>query len=494
MGKKVAAACTILVATMVSALAGCSSDSGDTAKGNSGSADSAASSKPVTINFWGRWPEVTGVMNETIAEFQKKYPNITVKYTDVPSVQYVAQVQTALSGQDLPDIFGYTPSIPTYQLTALDAIMPLNDVIPEDKRKQYYDGTWSEGYTTMKGNIYAIPIFNPLRPSFAMYYNKEVLKSAGLTEKDIPKSWDQLYDFSKKVKENTNGQAYGVVVGIKPTTYMSSILVQMATSVTPEVIPDSLGPFNYKTGKYEFNSPGIIQTLQMFKKLQDEKLLHPNSLVMSAREGTALMEGGKVALVLDGVYFASQMQKDKLANYGVAPLPTFDGKPQYNHFYGESKVSLHVAKTTKNPKEVKLFLQFLADNLYPKLVSSGIEYSPIPSINENTKVNHPVAEQALKIQSKNFVLIPRPFQKNAETIKVATEMSGKMPKTTLSDISEGYLTGQIKDLKQALDQLTNDSNKVFSDALKKVQSSGAKVSESDYIFPDWKPYEPYGAK
>jgi raffinose/stachyose/melibiose transport system substrate-binding protein len=491
MKKKMILTGMTLALAMGSILSACSSSSAPAAEPKK-TENAVQSSEPVTLEMWGRWEEANSQINETIEAFQKKNPNIKVKYTAVPFAQYVAQTQTAISGNNLPDIFGVHPNLPIYQLTKLGVIRPLNDFITEDKKKLFYEGTFSEGETMMNGEIYGVPLFNPMRTSQVMYYNKAVLKKAGLTEKDIPKTWDELYQFSKKVKEATNAEAYGLIVGVKSTSQLPLIVGQMATAISPEVIPDLNVPlFNYKTGKYQFDSPGVIQTLEYFKKLQDEKLLHPNSIVMSFREGTALMEAGKAALVMDLAAFSNQMKKDQLADYGVAPLPTFDGKPQYAMYKGGANASFYVSKNTKHYNEVKLFLQFMMDELYPKLLRDGIEYSPIMSQNDSTKITHPIAAQALKIQSETVKLVPRPFTKNIETLKVAAEMSGKMPKTTLANVAEGYLSGQIKDVKTVLAQLTDDTNKVFFDSIKKVQSEGGKVSESDYIFPDWQPGQPY---
>lgn len=473
---------------LTAGLTGCSGGSGEGKQTAEANEIKGAAAQPVELNVWGRWEEANGQINETIAEFEKQYPNIKVKYTNVPQ-QYVPQVQTAIAGNSLPDIFGYHPSLPTSLLNNLGVLHDLNDVLSDEERAQYYEGTWSEGHTTLNGSTYAFPLFNPMRPSMMMYYNKTALKEAGLTESDIPKTWDELYTFCQKVKENTGSRIYGLVIGVKATSFLNAVVSQMATAITPEVTPTTL--FNYKTGQYEYNSPGIIQGLKLFKKLQDDKLLHPNSLVMSYREGTAMMEEGQAVLTMDGSFLASQLNKDRLDNYGVAPLPTLDGKPQYMGFQGESRVAFMVSKSTKHYEESKLFLRFLKDHLYAKLVRDGIEYSPIPSINQDTEIANPVAKQALKLQDETFILIPRPFERNPNSIKVGLEASGKLPKTTLADIAEGYLSGQIQDIDQELTKLTDESNKVFGEAIDKVNRDGGSIKKEDYIFKDWVPFKSY---
>lgn len=481
--------CLILAFALSLSLILSACSSGSNSNDGSGAAKKPDSVKQVELSVWGRWEEMTGQMNETIAEFEQQYPNIKVNYTNVPGSQYVAQLQAAISGNTLPDLFGYVPNLPTAQLHALGILHSLNDVLSEEERAEYLEGTWSEGFTLMNGDTVAFPLFNPMRPSYVMYYNKEALQAAGLTEADIPATWDELYEFSQKVKANTDGRIYGLAVGVKNLSFLSGIITQMATAIKPEVAPaDS---FNYLTGQYELNSPGILEGFQLFKKLQEEKLLHPNSLVATYREGSALMENGQAVLTMDGSFLASQLNREKAEQYGAAPLPTKDGKPQYAAFQGESRVALHAAGSTEHYEEVKLFLRFLKEHLYPKLVRDGVEYSPIPAVNQSTEVNNPVAAQALKLQNDTFILIPRPYTRNGETLKVVAEISGKLPKTTLGDIAEGYLSGQIKDVALELDKLTEDYNKAFREAVDQVQAAGGKVGADDYVFEDWQPFEPY---
>lgn len=486
MNKKSASALLLILLLLLTLTTAC-------AGGNSGSESTAAtdsaSQAPVELTVWGRWEETTAQMSETIAEFEAQYPGIKVNYTNVPGAQYVAQVQAAISGGTLPDLFGYHPSLQTSLLSNLGVLHSLDDVLTAEEKQQYYEGSWSEGYTLMNGVTYAFPLFNPMRPSYVMYYNKSALKSAGLTEEDLPQTWSELYDFSRKVKQNTDGQIYGLVIGVKATSFLSGVISQMATAVKPEVSPaDS---FNYLTGQYEYNSPGIVQGLELFKQLQDEQLLHPSSLVMTYREGTSLMEEGQAVLTMDGSFLASQLNREKQENYGVAPLPTLNGQAQYAAFQGESRVALYVSETTRHYEESKLFLQFLKGHYYSKIVRDGIEYSPVPAINEQIHVDNPVAEQALKIQDNSFKLIPRPFERNADALKVVVETSGKMPKLTLSDIAEGYLSGQIKDVHLELTQLTGEANAVFQKAIEKVNADGGNISAADYQFADWQPFTPY---
>lgn len=394
-----------------------------------------------------------------------------------------------MSSNDLPDMFSNHPSIPVDQLTQLGLLHDLDDLFPAEKQEEFYEGTWTEGYTMMDGSIYAVPHFTPRRFSHVLFYNKDVLSAAGLTEDDVPKTWDELIAVGEKIRES-NPDVYPLILGVKTDWLMTGIVAQMASAITPEVIPNT--QFNLKTGQYEFNSQGIVETMQFIKQLQDDKLLHPNSLVINYREASTLFAGGKAAFVIDGTFLTSELQQNNnFYNFGVAQLPTKDGNPQYYAFQGETKAAIHVSKDTKHYEEVKKFMNYYMDHYYIKQMELGIEGSPIVEQNKKTVVDNPQFMQAQKIQDETFILAPQPYNRNKSAIRVNTELNSKKPKESIGAILEGYLAGQLDDAKSMLDQLTSEYNKTFAEAIEKVEGEGEDISLSDYQFPNWTPFEPY---
>ncbi|OCT12552.1 hypothetical protein A8709_32550 [Paenibacillus pectinilyticus] len=495
--KKTAALTAMIM--MVGWLTGCSGTSGSSEIASTGSpkpsggAVTAAptSSAPVTITMWNRWPELKDSFTETATAFHSKNPSITVNLVDVPPAEMTAQMQTAIAGAQLPDIFpnGNYSTFP--QLVSMGLIRQLDDVINADVKKRFDPGTWAEGTSTMNNHIYTYPLYTPRRPGYVMYYNKSVLQQAGLTVKDVPKTWDELVTVSQKVKQATQGQAYGLVVGFKSAYVTTGVTGQIATAISPDVAPSN--QFNYKTGKYEQNSNGIVETVQFFQKLNNDKLLHPNSLLSDEFQAASLFASGKAAFFLNGSWQVNNfVNTQKFTDFDSAPIPTKDGKQQYRDYNGNLPATLYVSNSTKHPAEVKAFLEFMTDNFYPKLIQKGIEYSPIPDINQKYKAeNNPLFDNVEKLQNDMFVLVPQPFSRNASAIDVQTELNGQLPKTVLSDVVTGYLAGQIKDLQSGLDTLAGQYNKALGDVITKVNSSGKKIVPSDYSFENWTPLKPY---
>jgi raffinose/stachyose/melibiose transport system substrate-binding protein len=485
--KRLVATISFLVMMLGLLLTGCS-DSPTNSKSESDDGSSATEDQ-VTLEFWYRWPESQKAVEETIAAFEKENPNIKIQMQTSSGNQYTAQLQTAITGGDLPDIFPGSGAVPMHQLHSLGILHPLDDIIG-DRRDEFYEGTWTEGFTTMDGKIYTLPHFTPRRFATVMYYNKDVFEKAGLTEDDVPKSWSELTEISETIYEKTNGESYGLIIGLKTNWLMERLVSTMSSAIKPEVVPND--GFNLQTGQYEFNSPGVVQTMEFLKQLQDEKQLHPNSLVIDYREASTMFAGGKAAFVIDGTFLSAELQnKNNFQNFGVAPLPTKDGAPQYWAFQGETSAPIHVNKNTEHYEEVKLFLNFFMDDFYKRLVEQGIESSPIVEHNETIEVDNEGFTQGQSVQDDTFILTPHPYSENINTINVATEMAGKEPKEDLGILLEGYLAGQIPDIETALTEVTNGYNEAFENALKKIQSDGAEVDKEDYTFPDWTPLEPY---
>lgn len=223
--------------------------------------------KPVTIKFWHRWPESQPVFEKAIKEFKEKYPYITVDMPTIASQQYTAQLQAAVASNDLPDIFSNQAAVPTDQLYQLGLIRDLEDLFPQKKKDEFYEGTWAEGFTTMGGKVYAMPHFTPRRYAHVMYYNLDVLKKAGLSESDVPKSWDDLVAVGKKIKEQSP-DVYPLILGVKTDWLMSGMIGQMASAISPEILPNDgvNSGFNYKKGEYEHYSAGVVETMKYIKQ------------------------------------------------------------------------------------------------------------------------------------------------------------------------------------------------------------------------------------
>jgi ABC-type glycerol-3-phosphate transport system substrate-binding protein len=485
----VAVALLLLVSMFAAACGGNNNNSGgNSGTGNGGSSDNSGSAETVELDMWVRWPEHQQLFEDVVADFMAEYPNIKINLTESPPSQYVATVQTAISGGNLPDIFGSHPSLPVYQLVQLDLLHPLTDFL-QDRMDEFEEGIWTNGYTMMDGEIYALPIMTGKKDGFIMYYNKNILEKAGLTEDQVPKTWDELLAVSKTIQEKTD--AYGVLFGLNGTWVVADVAMAMKSTISPEVLPmDSFDPVK---GEYRYDTQGAVEVVEFFKKMVDEGIVHPNSLVMTPEEVVNLFASDQAAFLFDGAWNAGTLLESGFENFSAAHLPTKDGSKPYFEYSGSLKAGLHVNKNTKHYEEVKIFLNYLIENYFPAVVERGLSYSPMPSVNESVTPKDPQRATALKLQDEMFIPTPHPFKKNTNAIKVYEAMSGKEPdqNVDLGTIIEGYLSGQIKDVAGILKQMSEEHQELLLKTIADVQAQGYDVDINDWIAEDWKPYVPY---
>lgn len=471
--------------------------SGCTKEDNSGNTTSeppkdgaAATTKQVTITMWNRLGKDT--FNSVITGFQQKHPNITVKLENMPEAGGdVAQFQAAITGNELPDIFvrptGYTPA----QLVKLDKLHSLDEVFPKAAQSNYTDGTFAEGYGSIGGSVYTFPLYSSLHGALMMYYNKKVLEGLGYTEANIPKSWDEFMTFGKELNAKSGGKTYALTFGAK-TNYMSTFLLnQLSAPITPE------SGFNYKTGQYNYNTPGYKETMQYLKKAYDEKVLHPATIDADTGKAYSLIKTGEAAFMIGGNWSGDYLSSDDKGgaevftakDWGVVPIPSKNGGPQFQYFEGGSGEYLYVSKQTKHWPEVKVFLEYLNENMYAEVVKSG-QTLPSKKI-ELIQGAQPKFEQYDKI-SKMMVefkrLTPTVYKHNPAATDVMSLYSGYAPKENVGTIFLGYLQGQLKDLEQPLQKLTDDNNAALKRA---IDGSKGTVKPEDFIFSDWVPGQNY---
>jgi hypothetical protein len=85
--------------------------------------------------------------------------------------------------------------------------------------------------------------------------------------------------------------------------------------------------------------------------------------------------------------------------------------------------------------------------------------------------------------------MPEPVVRNPQVAAVQALQAPISP--DLGDIVQGYLGGNIADLRSALRQLSDASTADRDNALKKAAAGGAQVSEADFAFPNWQPGTDY---
>lgn len=203
---KVAGAGTCLLALMPVAAA-CSRLGGGSSSATSGTVEFMAHFTPL-----GKGPRHDAT-KKIYSDFQKKYPNITIKWQETAWQTIGEKFMAAWSANTAPDISLFSPANigPVYELGALTDMMPYLKKWPASDQKDFPKAWWDVGTYGQKKIIAPLLLFGDV-----MAYRKSVFQKAEIDPSTI-KSWDNWVKALQKVTVDGSGKHAGEA-GFNPST------------------------------------------------------------------------------------------------------------------------------------------------------------------------------------------------------------------------------------------------------------------------------------
>lgn len=215
-------------------------------------------------------------------------------------------IKASASGNRVPDIINVDNPFNAWLadndlLLALDEYIASSDVI---KIENFYAGPLST--VSWKDKIYGLP--NSTN-TIVLFYNKGAFKDAGLSEDDVPKTWDELYEVAKKLT-NPGKDRYGLffsAVATEEGTFQILPWLQMAGA-------------NWDN----MNSEGAVEALTYLKRFLDENITSKDALIKTQDPAPFIAE--QAAMMITGPWALKDIRASGL-DWGTTTLPI---NPQYN--------------------------------------------------------------------------------------------------------------------------------------------------------------------
>lgn len=169
---------------------------GDNGSGSAGDKGTEGSGKG-EITFWDNNGGVrTDIWKQIIADFEKKYPDIKVKYVGIPAASAQSKYDTAIQGGGLPDVGGVGTAM-LAEVAVQGALEPLDSRI----EKSALNGKLSQNLLDVSraagggDTLYQVPTS---ANNGTLWYRTDLFKAAGL---DAPTSWSKFYDAAAKLTD-----------------------------------------------------------------------------------------------------------------------------------------------------------------------------------------------------------------------------------------------------------------------------------------------------
>jgi multiple sugar transport system substrate-binding protein len=482
-------AVTILLILAV-ALAGCSSG-GNSASSNGDSKPGAK--EEVTIKVAGfsdffKGEDSPGM--KVVKDFNEKNKgsiHVVVQY--MPTSQYSTAIQAAISSNDLPDIFLTPQGMDLRQIVKNGWAKPMDEYVSKDFQSRFSKGSFEDGVNVFEGKTYSWPL-SGLNLRSMLYYNKKVMKDAGLDPNKPPKTWDELRAMSKVIADKGKGDVYGLIFpGGEPTP-----LDQVVMGLTASAIPThgDLPGFNLKTGKYVFDSKEWTDAVKLLQAMKKDGSIMPASYSLKAAEATVFFGENKAAFFIDARYRMWQVKRDAPnAEFDMSPVPQQDGKDPFYGYTLASRAGYMISAHSKHPEAAGKFIDeaFASKDFFKSNLQGGVSMTPIDELNKDKSLYpYPEFNSFFNLHTSSMRLGPSTTKRNPNTATVIAEL-GEMRQSKVKPIFGDLLIMLLMDDKSNVDaslkEYNNKLNAGLQAAIDKVNKDGVDVSLNDFTFPNW---------
>jgi multiple sugar transport system substrate-binding protein len=384
-----------------------------------------------TIEMWSPFTGGDGDEMTGLADQFNKENTCGITVTHVAQPEYVQKLEAGAAAGQLPAMTAVR-AINVAQLAARNVLKPIGPeamaVLGNDFGNDFPEALWKAGQ--FKDQQYSIPLdTHPL----IMFYNKDLFEKAGIEPPGTePWTADQFNDALTKL-EAINVTPVSLGTTFQAATLFQALLRQYGGSLTD---PEGKTP--------TYNSDAGVKALEKIKELRDK---YTPDISGTGDPEVNVFKQGNVGMTFHGPWWISDLEK--LDFVGFAPLPTIGDQPAT---WGGSH---QLAMTTDDPTTqaaAAIWIKWLSDN------SAGW-----------AKAGQVPARKSVR-SDPNLATIAPPVsmvEASAEMVQLPTQAPAL--ESALWDqfgpVVDGYLAGDIKDPKAALDEAAAKSQAVMQENL-----------------------------
>ncbi|MFI1281223.1 ABC transporter substrate-binding protein [Streptomyces sp. NPDC020858] len=147
-------------------------------------------------------PTFTAYVQGVIDAFEAKYPDVKVKWEDVPGDGYNEKLVADAQAGALPDVVNL--STDSFQLLGDRGMLADVAKLDGTAAKEYVPGAWEQFKLPGKGDsVYAYPWY--VTPEI-LTYNRELFEKAGLDPAQPPTSVEQFFDYAEQIAARSGGR------------------------------------------------------------------------------------------------------------------------------------------------------------------------------------------------------------------------------------------------------------------------------------------------
>jgi multiple sugar transport system substrate-binding protein len=318
-----------------------------------------------TLSFW-QFYAPDGDVKPQVEWFVKMVADWNATQTDQVALEYVVgseyiggtKLATSFASGAGPDIFIISPGdfLRYYNGGVLQDLTP---AIEDAAKADFPESVIAN--RMVDGKIYGVPM--EVEP-MAFYYSVKAFEDAGLSEADVPTTWDQLLEVGKKL---TTAERYGVLFETNPGYYQNFTWYPFMWQ--------GGGEFQTAEGKSAFDSPATVQALKLWQDAVNSGAAPRQMLGGGGGDIVANLGSGYCAMQNVGIWGISAMDNNAPdVPYGIFKLPVPTGGKYVTVGGGWAFVA---NAKGKNPEAAAKFIAWALASMAPDSVQRVVDWCTV---------------------------------------------------------------------------------------------------------------------
>lgn len=315
---------------------------------------STAAQAATTIQWWHA---MTGPLNDKVNEIAARFNATQTEYKVVPVFkgnydETLAAGIAAFRAKEPPAILQVFEVGTATMMNARGAIRPVAQLMKESGEAwdpKAYIPAVAGYYTSAKGDMLSFP-FNSSTTVF--FYNKDAFRKAGLDPNRPPRTWPELFDDARKLKEVAHMTAF-------TTDWQSWVQLESFSAWHNVLFATKDNGFGGTDARLVFNGPVQVRHIENL-----QKMVQAGEFSYGGRKGEpqAKFFSGECAMVMGSSSSLAAIRQNAKFSFGVAPLPYYPdvpGAPQ-NTIIGGASLWVMNGRPAAEYKGVAKFFAYLS--------------------------------------------------------------------------------------------------------------------------------------
>ncbi|MDQ0919203.1 extracellular solute-binding protein [Paenibacillus sp. V4I5] len=420
----------------------------------------------LVINQVGEIPPKDNEIEKQI----KAYTNTDLEIQWLPTSTYDEKVNVMVAASELPTVIklGYNATSIGQMKSGL--FWEIGPYIKDYKNLAAQNQVFYDNLS-VEGKLYGVPLFRDLGRAI-IHYRKDWFDTMGLTP---PKTLDDWYNIAKVLTlndpdKNGKNDTYGLILEKKYNQDVSSTLTRIAVS---QGAPNKWKIESNGNFTPEFTTEPFFQTMKLFKRLYEEKLINQDFAAVDGTETAKIYESGRGGIQLSGGN--AQSLQDKVVK--VVPTAVMDaapvegptgrrlpGEPGNAGFWAIPKATV---KTEAEMKKVLAFIDKLMDPKMATLLVKGVEGTHWADKGEFTEVLNRDADakevkpyrDTFPNRNENYNIAKK--AKQPDLFRKNSQIGAENEKYIVPNPAHNLLSGTYSERGKELEQMITDAETKF---------------------------------